>query len=62
MKDIQQVLRQKEMELARVRLEVDELRGIIPWLAEDPTKATSEFSPISGRENKWFLEPDEKAA
>ena len=65
MKDVYQVLRQKEIDLARVRLEVEELRSIVPLLSDDPhelTAATWESSLISGSTNKWFLEPDERAA
>jgi hypothetical protein len=65
MKDVYQVLRQKEMELARVRWEIEALRSMIPSLAAapaEPTDATSESSLMAGRTNKWFLEPDERAA
>ena len=65
MKDVYQVLRQKEIDLARVRWEMEVLRSIIPPLADDPaepTEATGESSLMAGRANKWFLEPDERAA
>ena len=35
MKDLYQVLHQKEMDLARVRKEIETLHSIIPLLAED---------------------------
>ena len=62
MKDVYQVLRQKEMDLARVRREVEELRSILPWLSDhlaEPPEASGESSLMSGGTNKWFLEPDE---
>ena len=61
MKDVYQVLRQKEMELARVRCKIEELRSMIPPFAgepTEPTKAIAESSLMSGCPNKWFLEPD----
>jgi hypothetical protein len=65
MKDVHQVLHQKEMDLARVRREIEELRSIIRWLAADrtgSTDASGESLPTSGRTPKWFLERDERAA
>lgn len=35
MRDIYQVLREKESEIVRVRQEIDALRAIIPLLADD---------------------------
>jgi hypothetical protein len=65
MKDVYQVLRQKEMELARVRLEIEELRSLILPFADhptEPTEAIGESSVVSSCISKWFLETEEKAA
>ena len=65
MKDVYQVLRQKEMELERVRWEIEALRSMIPSLAADPAEpmeATGQSSVMPGGTTKWFLEPDERAA
>jgi len=65
MKDVYQVLHQKEMDLVLLRLEIEALRSIIPPFADDPaepTEATGDASLMSGHTNKWFLDLDERAA
>lgn len=59
MKDVFAVLRQREMDLARVRKEVDAIRLVIPLLIEeqdDAANTTSVFSTSSRCNNKWPLE------
>jgi len=59
MKDVFAVLRQREMDLARVREEIDAIRLVIPLLIEerdDAANATNVFSTYSRRDNKWPLE------
>ena len=58
MKDIFQVLLQKEQEILRVRQEIEALRFVIPLLADENTRDTarSDVSPLPGREgNRWPL-------
>jgi hypothetical protein len=60
MKDVYQVLRQKEMDLARVRREIEELRSIIPSLADhsaEPMEATGESSLTSGVQTNGSSSP-----
>jgi hypothetical protein len=53
MRDLYQVLRQKELDLERTRQEIEALRSVIPLLSEDmerpekgrPTLATSVVQP-----------------
>jgi hypothetical protein len=59
MKDIYQVLRQKELDLARVHKEIAALRSVIPLLVEDQDNPTHAVSPTSsGDRNKWALQPN----
>jgi hypothetical protein len=39
MKDLYQILRQKELDLERTRKEIDALRSVIPLLSEDLDRA-----------------------
>jgi hypothetical protein len=55
----------RKWSLARVRQEIEALRSIIPPFAGDPVEpieATGDACLMAGRTNKWFLEPDERAA
>lgn len=58
MKDVFAVLRQREMDLARVREEIDAIRLVIPLLIEqdDAANSTNAFSTYSRCNNKWPLE------
>jgi len=59
MQDVFAVLRQREMDLARVREEIDAIRLVIPLLIEeqdDAANATNVFSTYSRCNNKWPLE------
>jgi hypothetical protein len=58
MKDISQVLREKERDILRVRHEIEALNVVIPLLAENTERiATSDLSPLSLRGgNRWPLE------
>ena len=59
MKDVFAVLRQREIDLARVRKEIDALRLVIPLLVGDSADvpdATDVFSASSRYRNKWPLE------
>jgi hypothetical protein len=58
MKDISQVLSQKEQDILRVRQEIEALRFVIPLLADENTRDTarSDVGPQPGREgNRWPL-------
>jgi hypothetical protein len=58
MKDVYQILREKELDVMRVRQEVEALRFAIPLLAEGPDStniAAAVPSPPSGRVNMWPL-------
>ncbi len=55
MKDVQEVLRQKELELSRVRRQIEALRLIIPVLAESTDQQTARES---GQRNRWPLQVD----
>ncbi len=59
MKDIHEVLRQKENELARVRREVEALRCVAPLLAErngDPDLRPVAIQPVLRPSNRWPLQ------
>jgi hypothetical protein len=45
MKDLYQVLRQKEMDIERVRRELEALRFVIPLLAEDADSVSKAQPP-----------------
>jgi hypothetical protein len=58
MKDVYQVLREKELDVMRVRKEVEALRFAIPLLAEgaDSRNVAAAAPPLpSGRVNMWPL-------
>jgi hypothetical protein len=62
MKNIYEVLRQKEMDLMRVRGEIDALRTIIPLLAESNSSVVHPPETFSSRVyqgNKWPLQVGE---
>jgi hypothetical protein len=58
MRDLHEVLRQKEMDLARVRQEVEALRYVAPLLfeAEDQPGSPDERSWSAAPKNRWPLE------
>ncbi|MBZ5722423.1 MAG: hypothetical protein LAO03_18795 [Acidobacteriia bacterium] len=59
MKDLYEVLRSKEMDIARVRGEIQALRGIIPLLEEETTSSPGSPerpSPSSSQRNRWPLD------
>src|SRR6476659_3156944 len=56
MKDPYDILRQKEMELVRLRKEVEALRMIVPLLAEEHP---AQENPMSASRNKWPLDVGE---
>lgn len=62
MKNVFAVLREREMDLVRVREEVEALRFVIPLLAEETASASvlkdvKDVSTISSRySNKWPLD------
>lgn len=59
MKDVFAVLRQRELDLFRVREEVEALRCVIPLLSEEatPVRAIANVPATSVRPtNKWPLE------
>jgi hypothetical protein len=59
MKNVFAVLREREMDLVRVRGEVEALRFVIPLLAEEEASASAmnDVSTISSRySNKWPLD------
>ncbi len=61
MKNVFAVLREREMDLVRVREEVEALRFVIPLLAEETASASAsamrDVSAISSRySNKWPLD------
>ena len=56
MKDLYEVLRQKEMEMGRLRKEVEALRKIIPLLAESNSAGAPESASPGAVHNKWPLE------
>ena len=47
MKDIQELLREKENELDRVRREIESLHAVIPLLADEHEEAEPERKPVS---------------
>jgi hypothetical protein len=62
MRSLQEVLKQKEMELTRVRREVEALRSVVPLLveADDQFRRPPEvFWPETPPTNRWPLEVDE---
>jgi hypothetical protein len=57
MKDVYQVLREKELDVMRLRQEVEALRFAIPLLAEggDSANVVAASQPPSGHVNMWPL-------
>ena len=59
MRDIYQVLRQKESDIVRVHKEIEALRTIIPLLVDEGNHQADAVSlPVSDERNKWPLELD----
>ena len=46
MRDVRQILREKELEIVRVRQEIEALRTILPLLADDDANVTSSAAPL----------------
>jgi hypothetical protein len=64
MKNIYEVLREKEMDLARLRTEVDALRFVVPLLTdrgEDQSVRQPGLSWAALRRNKWPLKVGDPA-
>jgi hypothetical protein len=69
MKNIYEVLREKEMDLARLRTEVDALRFVVPLLADriaepgddDVVRATDLAWTPALQKNKWPLKVGDPA-
>ncbi len=47
MKDVQELLTEKETELERLRKEVESLHAVIPLLADDSFEPESDRKPVS---------------
>jgi hypothetical protein len=69
MKNIYEVLREKEMDLARLRIEVEALRFVVPLLADQDAEPNDHtyvprpdlaWTPAIER-NKWPLKPGDPA-
>jgi hypothetical protein len=60
MKDIYQVLREKEQAIARVRRELEALRFCAPMLAEaaEPLRPSAPAPASNVVENRWPADPD----
>lgn len=57
MRDIREVLRQKETDVARVRMEIDALRSVIPLLSDETHHNADVARPSAPRQqNKWPLD------
>jgi hypothetical protein len=59
MKDVLAVLYQREMDLERVRREIEALRAVIPLLGEETPSVqavTDRFPLTSAESDKWPLE------
>ena len=48
MKDVREVLRQKEEDCARLRKEIEALRLVVPLLDEDADRVRHERAPVQG--------------
>ena len=58
MRNVHEVLRQKEMDLERVRSEVEALRFVVPLLAERTDPLARHSEPVwlsSPQNNRWPL-------
>ena len=58
MRDIYQVLREKEQALARVRQEVEALRCCLPLLAEADTGANTQISSSTGTNHRRSIDAE----
>ena len=58
MKNVYEILRSKEMDIARLRGEIQALRGVIPLLEDDvtPDIAAREHPSLSSQQNRWPLD------
>ncbi len=56
MKDVYLLLRQKESDLARLRVEIDSLRVVAPLLTEEPDQE-QEVSVASSESEESFSDP-----
>lgn len=56
MKDVYLLLRQKESDLARLRVEIDSLRVVAPLLTEEPDRE-QEVSVASSESEESFSDP-----
>ena len=56
MKDIHEILQQKERDLARVRAEIDALRMVIPLLGGELSTVPESLEPNSESEEKTLSE------
>ena len=59
MRNVHEVLQQKEMELARVRQEVDALRCVAPLLSEPRSDPREVTAAEAGARNRWPLRIEE---
>lgn len=62
MKNVYEVLRQKERDLARVRHEVEALRSVAPMLTERNDQPTSRLEPVgmsANSFNRWPLKVED---
>lgn len=59
MKNVHEVLRQKEIDLTRVRQEVDALRCVAPMLNEPQATQPVVSDPECRPRNRWPLQIDE---
>jgi hypothetical protein len=60
MKNLYEILRRKELDIARLREEIQALRGVIPLLEDDvtPDLAPREHPSLSPQPNRWPLDPN----
>lgn len=57
MKDLYQVLRQKELDLERIRQEIEALRFVTPLLSEETTEAERNTRPARVATPSQFRRP-----
>ena len=59
MKNLNEVLRSKELDIARIRAEIQALRGVIPLLEDEVSPAFEQQrrpSSLSPEPNRWPLD------
>jgi hypothetical protein len=59
MRNVHEVLRQKELDLTRVRQEVEALRYVAPMLTESRRSQTAPFESEFPKTNRWPLQIEE---